>query len=187
MAGREAKKQRVRERILREARRLMIDRGLERTSVEDIASAAEGSRATLFNYFRGKPAIVEALAASMEPRLVEVVRHYANQPVSTRLQLQQLFAHTARVVAGSGTLNRDLFVCASQGLVMAELQRGLDELLIAGQQRGDVSRDANLPLLSHHIYLALVAGILGWDVDSEKSAAEQAEMRIAWLCEQGLS
>ncbi len=183
MGDRETRKQQVHERILREARRLFVDQGVEQATVEDIALAAGVSRATLFNYFRGKPAILDALAAGMEPRLVDVVSHYASQQTSTREQLLQLFTHSARVVSGSGTLNRELFVCASKGLVMTRLQNALEDMLDAGQRRGDVAPDTNLPLLAHNIYLALLATIMGWDIAGKMSVAEQAELRIAWLCD----
>lgn len=51
------------ERILEAAREQLLDHGLRRTSLEDIAQAADVSRATLFRRFPNRDALIFALAA----------------------------------------------------------------------------------------------------------------------------
>ena len=57
------KKEKTREAILREARRLFAECGFEATGTREIAQAAGIASGTLFNYFQTKEAIVAALAA----------------------------------------------------------------------------------------------------------------------------
>jgi AcrR family transcriptional regulator len=55
---RERKKQRTKEAIQREAMRLFKRQGYEETTIEQIASAAEISPSTFFNYFPTKEDVV---------------------------------------------------------------------------------------------------------------------------------
>jgi AcrR family transcriptional regulator len=59
---REREKQRRRESILRSAEKIFFTQGYEHSSMEDIAKAAELSRALLYVYFRDKSAILAAIA-----------------------------------------------------------------------------------------------------------------------------
>nr|WP_087573237.1 TetR/AcrR family transcriptional regulator [Sphingomonas sp. CDS-1] len=58
---RERKKRAVRQAILEAAERLFRENGYDKTSMSDIAQAANISRKTLFNYVETKPAVVLGL------------------------------------------------------------------------------------------------------------------------------
>ncbi|KTE20074.1 hypothetical protein ATE67_11845 [Sphingopyxis sp. H050] len=78
-AGGEAVRQGLRERKRREthlriqnaARALFVARGYARTTLEDIADAANLSRRTLFHYFRSKDDILMSMAGGMGEALVQ--------------------------------------------------------------------------------------------------------------------
>lgn len=57
--------------LLSAARRLFIERGFDRTTVRDIASAAGVNQALLFRYFGSKDAIFEAAMAGQSEELLE--------------------------------------------------------------------------------------------------------------------
>ena len=61
------------ERILEAARREFLEHGLRRTSLDDIARAADVSRATLFRRFADRDTLVRALAAREAQGLIAVV------------------------------------------------------------------------------------------------------------------
>lgn len=60
---RDRKRQEVHERLLQAASALFHERGVERTTVDDIAQAADVARQTLFNHFGYKEALAVELAA----------------------------------------------------------------------------------------------------------------------------
>jgi AcrR family transcriptional regulator len=62
---RERRKRETRALILAEAAKLFAARGVEASTVEELAEVADVSRATFFIYFSGKPAVVAELADAM--------------------------------------------------------------------------------------------------------------------------
>ncbi|TCC61001.1 TetR/AcrR family transcriptional regulator [Kribbella pittospori] len=62
-------RERTRHEIVRQAMRLFQDRGYNATSLQDIASAAGCSKATVLYHFNGKPAV---LAAVLEPAAADL-------------------------------------------------------------------------------------------------------------------
>ncbi|WP_157217531.1 TetR/AcrR family transcriptional regulator [Flavisphingomonas formosensis] len=62
VSRREQNKERTRAAILEVARARFTAHGVDGTTMDDIAAAAGVSRATLFNYFNGKTALLDGLA-----------------------------------------------------------------------------------------------------------------------------
>jgi AcrR family transcriptional regulator len=90
---RERKKERTRQAIQDEAVRLFLEQGYERTTIDQIAAAAEVSERTLFRYF---PTKADILAYDMiEPAVAEA---FVGQPprltatAALRAAIQQVYA-----------------------------------------------------------------------------------------------
>jgi AcrR family transcriptional regulator len=89
MAGlRDRKKVRQREALVDAAIQLFERRGIDATSVEDIAAAVDVSRATVFNYFPYKEAILVEIGARL---VADIAAHVgAHQRQSVRQTLYDL-------------------------------------------------------------------------------------------------
>jgi len=95
------KGEQTRERIVSAAARLIFERGVAGTSIEDVKEAAGASSSQLYHYFGDKQALVhavishqsDAVIAAQEPLLgkldsVEALRAWRDQAVAIELQLQ---------------------------------------------------------------------------------------------------
>jgi AcrR family transcriptional regulator len=161
MSMREEKKLATARRIRVVARELFLQKGYSQTSVEEIALAAGVSRAGLFNYYRGKAAILMDLSAELEPRLVQLVHHYQAKSLTTADKIRQLFEYAAKILEQTAALTRLLFVQGnSDGFPTLEL--AFRDLVMTGQQRGEVRQDLDAGALSETLYLGFIASLLGW-------------------------
>ena len=175
MSRRDEKKQATADQILAASRELFLQQGFAATTVEQIAEAAGISRASLFNYYRGKPAILAALAARLETRLSQLVQHYAARSADTFASVEQLFAYAARVLEQTAELTSLLFVQA--GADLPQLQQAFIELVENGQRAGNVRTDFPAAELAEPVYLAFLAGLLDWCRQPDTELAEQFARR----------
>ena len=177
MATRETKKLKTARRIRQQAGQLFLQHGVESVSVEDIAAAAGVSRASLFNYYRGKTAILQAMAGELEPRLLKLLDHYMDKPLGTADRLRELFAYSGRVLAQTAPLTRLMFVHGSGGVGFPALEREFVRLADMGQRQGDLRDDLSAAELGSVMYLAYVAGLLGWCREGQDGQFEEEAMK----------
>ncbi|GAA1026648.1 MULTISPECIES: TetR family transcriptional regulator [Amycolatopsis] len=123
MSGlRERKKVKTRESILREAFRLFRERGYSATTIEQIAEAAEVSRATFFRYFPTKEDLV---TLDHFPPLIEALKAQppAAAPVSAlRGAFRTAFAGLSAEEIAAGHA-REVFAATVPELVAANLRK----------------------------------------------------------------
>ncbi len=163
MSLRAEKREATARRIRKVAGELFLRDGYEQTSVEEIAAAAQVSRASLFNYYRGKQAILLAMSAELEPRLMQLLDHYLEKPGSTVERLRALFSYSERVLSQTAELTRLMFVHGSGGRGYPALRDEFVRLVRQGQRQGDVRKDLSPESLGDAAYLGFVAALLGWD------------------------
>jgi AcrR family transcriptional regulator len=160
---------------------LFLRQGFEQTSVEEIAAAAGISRASLFNHYRGKNAIVASLAAELEPRLLQLLRHYRHKPLTTAQRLVQLFDYAGRVLAQTAPLTRILFVHGSAGIGFPALEAEFEEMILLGQRQLEVRDDIESDQLAHMVYLSFIAGLMGWCQSADDTPPQQLQQRARSL------
>ncbi len=152
---RERKKLETRRRILAVAARMLSEEGFAAFTVNDLADAAGVARATFFNYFPGKSAVVRELGAQMATRFHHLVEEVRARPGSTPDRLEALFAEAAERLVQNPALSRAILEEAfarHQDAIdrmdrISEIRADFTALLQDGIDQGDVRADLPLPLL----------------------------------------
>ena len=171
MSLRESKRQQTARQIGDAARRLFLAQGFEATTMDQVAADAGVSRASLFNYYPGKSALLDALGQDLEHRLVQAITHYRQKHEQVPEALAQLFSYTARVLDQTARLTRLLFMQCSEGAGFPALQDAFVDLARAGQLQGCWRRDLPAAQLGEVLYLGYVAGLLDWCSEGDRGAA----------------
>ena len=165
-------KARVRAALLAAARTLFARQGVAATTVADIARLAAVSRATAFNYFPCKQALLAALVHEMEARFLHVFEAQFARPGTAAERLAALFSWTAAKVEETPELSRVLIgasettfgAAPDRGARTARTHRAFVRVLEAGRREGNVRRDVPTVVLAD-IVGGSYAGILhGWRV-----------------------
>ena len=126
---RDLNRTKLRTALVAAARDLTLASGWESVRMIDVAKAAGVSRQTVYNEFRDRPGLAQALAVAEIDRFVSTVR-------------EELFAHGSDVrAAGRATILRVLGEAAENPLVrqiLTSARGGADELLPFLTTRSDV-------------------------------------------------
>jgi AcrR family transcriptional regulator len=150
---RERKKADARARILATAVRLFAKRGLENTTVEKVAEAADIGKGTIYNYFSTKEDIVVAFMAELEARVQAKVSTFAAAKAPLREILAEFIRFQFRLKRPYHKFVRvfmaQMFANTEQFLpYLARMQNAIDpplETFFADlQRRGLVRRDVHI-------------------------------------------
>lgn len=92
MARRKSEPQSVhRKKICEVAERLFMEKGIEKTTMSDIANESGYSKATLYVYFKDKDELVGVLVLASMQKLYDYIRRAVNKEKSTREQFFDIF------------------------------------------------------------------------------------------------
>jgi len=142
-----------RKRILAAAVRLFSERGVGNVTVTDVAAQAGVSRATVFNHFGTKHALVEGIAEDAIDHFRQMlINALADTKAPTQALVRALFEETGAAIEEDRRFYRDVFQEVAK--VRVSLDKGgpgqratwealrlLAELFARGQGRGEISRD----------------------------------------------
>ncbi len=103
----------TRERFIEVARQLFARKGVENTTMNDIASASDKGRRTIYTYFKSKRDIFNAVIESETDQLLHKLRIIVAKPVSPEQKLQEYVEcrlKTMReIVSRNGSLRAGFF------------------------------------------------------------------------------
>ena len=158
----------TRDKFIEVARQLFARKGVENTTMNDIASASEKGRRTIYTYFKSKREIFNAVIASETDQLVARLREIVDMDVTPREKLIKYidcrFETMNEIVARNGSLRAGFFrdirkVDRARKLITDKETGLLKDILREGVAKGDF----NINNLSH-CALVITHTIQGLDV-----------------------
>lgn len=103
----------TRERFIEVARQLFARKGVENTTMNDIASASDKGRRTIYTYFKSKREIFNAVIASETEELLGRLRRIVmlNEPAKQKLEkyIDCRFDTMSEIVSRNGSLRAGFF------------------------------------------------------------------------------
>jgi len=167
---RERRKQEVRQRIYDRARALFLAHGVENTTVEQIADAADVVPATFFNHFQSKQALLGLLAGEVVAAIEVLIAEHFPTAGSTQEQLEGFARAAAAQIAANRGLARDVVLELLRKEASPEpgapyLQRvyePVEALIERGQERGEVRSDWEASFLAQMVVGILNSAVTRW-------------------------
>lgn len=187
----------TRERFIEVARQLFARKGVENTTMNDIASASEKGRRTIYTYFKSKRDIFNAVIASETDQLVGRLREIVNKPISPREKLINYidcrFETMSEIVSRNGSLRAGFFrdvrkVDRARKLITDKETSLLCEILAEGKKQGEFTiMDLNhTALVITHIIHGLDVPYIRDNLSKEGVTKEQLKHNVAELILNGI-
>lgn len=158
----------TRDKFIEVARQLFARKGVENTTMNDIASASEKGRRTIYTYFKSKREIFNAVIASETNQLLGKLRHIVALPESPEEKLKKYidcrFETMKEIVSRNGSLRAGFFrdvrkVDRARKIITDKETALLREILEEGVEQG-VFNIGNL----NHSAVIITQAIHGLDV-----------------------
>lgn len=134
----------TRERFIEVARQLFARKGVENTTMNDIASASDKGRRTIYTYFKSKREIFNAVIASETDELLSRLRRVVEMDLSPQEKLVKYidsrFETMSEIVSRNGSLRAGFFrdvrkVDRARKLITDKESTLLKEILKEGVER----------------------------------------------------
>jgi AcrR family transcriptional regulator len=161
-------------RVLSTAAGLFARSGFDAVTMADIAGAAGVARATVFNYFKSKHAIVEAITLQVLDAYRDMLAvALTDDTTNTAVLLRQLCADMATGIEAQRKLHRKVFAEIARvqfGLAESDVaqhananaRRQLVKLIARGQQRGELSSAFTADALADVFHAITNGTITNW-------------------------
>jgi TetR/AcrR family transcriptional regulator, cholesterol catabolism regulator len=162
---RDRRKQEMRERILDAAIACFVERGFEQTTMQMIATRADVARATVFNHFADKEALLTGYLDRRRSRLVAILRAQEDAAGDAAQTIYDAFD----VLAAENERERR----ETRELAQAWLRTGrnangrpteeiLTGIVAAGQQRGELRAEIDAELAGRLLFDAYIGVLIRW-------------------------
>jgi AcrR family transcriptional regulator len=178
---RERKKRETRRRIVEGAVALFATRGYDATTMDDIADAADVSRATVFNFF---PRKADLVLAWFTDRRAQLARHLAEgerdeTQASSQLArafglIAQMFDHDPRT--GRAMVRAWLQAGGPLLSPASETSSMFADAIRAGQQRGDVDLRVDAERAGLVLFDAYLGALYRWALREDTEAGLESDL-----------
>ena len=176
LGRRQRKRQAAHQRLLDIAERLFRERGIARTTVDDIAEAADVARQTFFNHFPYK----EALAVELAAEGAQEVAHRAQVLLESGVSALDVLQRAAEWALERSLEDGELAVVVVRELLHSDPERALraaqqvpfceifEAILVQAREEGSIRSDLSPEVIGSQlnaILRGLMSRILGSDPD----------------------
>ncbi len=186
----EKRKRERRLRIYGAAVDLFRSQGFERTTVSQIAEAADIVPATFFNHFQSKNAVLGQMTTEVLGVIELMLEDELKAAESTRERLTGFVTRAADQIAESRGLARDVLLelvrtesePGQQPPYVGRIHEPFAAMLREGQERGDVRRDLDAAFLAEMVVGILNAAITNWLADPDYPIEQRLRQaaQFAW-------
>lgn len=197
---RERKKAATRDAIYEAAVSLFRETGYDETTVDEIASAAGVSRATVFNYYGSKQALLVEYRRRLGDELREMAGRLLDAPDAgesdARSRVEAYFSGLARLAEREGELYRSLVrqvitrpSSGDDGLRerSEHAAAALAAALEAGRETGDVRRDLDAEFAAYTLLRLWTSALVEWAISGGRVPLEEQLDDMVDLLFTGLS
>lgn len=136
----------TREKFIEVARQLFARKGVENTTMNDIASASSKGRRTIYTYFKSKTEIFNAVIETETDKILSRLRIIVSRPITPEEKFREYIAARfdamKEIVGRNGSLRAGFFrdvrkVERAQRIIAAKEVALLSEILEEGVKKGD--------------------------------------------------
>ncbi|MCM1518406.1 MAG: TetR/AcrR family transcriptional regulator [Pseudoflavonifractor sp.] len=141
----------TREKLIEVARQLFTYKGIENTTMNDIAAASEKGRRTIYTYFKNKREIYNAVIERESEHLVVNLRKVMEMPVSPTEKLERFISVRFDIIESSTYRHNPIRAFFTRDMRRVEHVRRLavskelemlDELIAQGVAAGEFGRES---------------------------------------------
>jgi AcrR family transcriptional regulator len=164
---RERKKAHTRAQILEAAQELIVERGYESTTMDEVAARADVSRATVFNYFPRKEAFLAAWIQKRRAVIAELLEREQGQAVNTAERLRHALLALVELLESDVQTNRA--ITRAWVLAGGHLHPGASatadlfaDTIRYGQVQGDVRDDIDASRAGRVLLDAYSGALVRW-------------------------
>ena len=187
MSRRELNKVRTREAILDAARIGFARDGVQGTTMENIAAAAEVSRATLFNYFTGKGEILDHLVLEMHEHFFARVEQCRASVADPAERVRLMFVETGKAMEAEADRLRPIVGYSEMGWnesgVMDRLERLTHafERLLSSDSIATEKQAHDRRVVAEMMSGIFIGMIHNWRLSEDYPLEERLGEAAAWL------
>lgn len=188
---RERKKRELRARIYQAARGLFFEHGVEGTTVEQIADAADVAPATFFNHFQSKNGLLTEMTGEVFARLQALVERWLLSPGSAQERIARFADHAASEIEEARTLAHDVLLelIRSTGRpgetipYVSRVHEPVAAIIREGQKSGHVRADLDAAFIAEMVVGVLNATLINWMNDPHYPLEERLRRAATFIGE----